>query len=269
MVLVMGVALVGAASYLAFGLKSGDEAKDTEVVTDSKLPAKDMRKNKPRRLRKNREGKAEGVNVERSKPAFVLDDDDESKLNAEQRKTIEAIRDALANDDKPRVLKLVQKLQASDEWPDGIPKSIKMAAIEALGWFGSSCLPEIAGFLADGDPEVVKSATDKYEEALADPELSDRERAKILIEAGKIIDDPEEMDAMLFSLIEMRHSVAVETMKTLMAEGNDATQQALPDNIAFITGEEGMDSPEKLDAWLKENPDDDGDEEFYGGSKDK
>lgn len=267
--LVAIAALTGVSAYLTFGLKSEEEVKDTVVVTNVKRSAEAVRKkkNKKNRWGKNREVKVAGLNAKKEKPTFVLDDDDEANLNEEQRKTITAIREALAGNDKTRVLKLVQELQASDEWPDGIPKSIKMAAIEALGWFGVACLPEIAGFLADGDPEVVQSATDKYEEALSDPELSDRERAKILIEAGKIIDDPEAMDSMLFSLIEMRHSVAVATMKALMAEGNDATQQVLPDNIEFITGEESMDSPEKLDKWLAENPDDEDDEEFYGNGK--
>ena len=70
-----------------------------------------------------------------------MDDDDEANLNAEQRKMIEAIRAALDENDRKKVLALVQKLQTSDDWPDGIPKSIKMASIKALGWFGGSCLP--------------------------------------------------------------------------------------------------------------------------------
>ena len=159
---------------------------------------------------------------------------------------------------------LVQKLQASDEWPDGIPKSIKMAAIEALGWFGASCLPELAGFVGDSDPEVVESATDKYSEMLSDPELSDYERSEILIAASKIIDDPDAMDSMLFELNNMRHSVAVKTIQTVWKEGNDATKQVLPDNIEFYTGEDDIDSPAKLDDWLKQNPDDEDDNYFYG-----
>ena len=87
--------------------------------------------------------------VKKEKPTFALDDDDESNLTEAQRKIIEAIRAALEDNNREEVLKLVQKLQKSQEWPDGIPKSIKMAAIEALGWFGVSCLPELAGFLAD------------------------------------------------------------------------------------------------------------------------
>ena len=198
---------------------------------------------------------------------FSLDDDDEANLNAEQRKMIEAIRAALSDDDRKTVLKLVNRLQKSPEWPDGIPKSIKLAAIEALGWFGSSCLPELAGFLADADDEVVQAAIDRYQEMLGDFDLSDRERADILVEASKIINDADSMDSLLFEVINMRHSEAVKTFKRLMAEGNPATKAVLPDNVEFYTGEEGLDTPEKLDEWLKQNPDDEGDDEFYGGAK--
>lgn len=207
--------------------------------------------------------------VKREKPTFVLDDDDEAKLTEVQRGIIEAIRAALDAENKKEVLKLVQRLQKSPEWPDGIPKSIKLAAVEALGWFGASCLPELAGFLADGDEEVVQSAIEKYEEMLSDFDLSPRERSEILIQASKVINDADAMDSMLFELNDMPHSIAVETIKRLMVEGNAATQQVLPDNIEFYTGEENMNTPEKLDEWLKQNPDDEGDDEFYGGSKDE
>lgn len=189
--------------------------------------------------------------VKREKPTFVLDDDDEAKLTEVQRSIIEAIRAALDAENKKEVLKLVQRLQKSPEWPDGIPKSIKMAAIEALGWFGASCLPELAGFLADGDEDVVQSAIEKYEEMLSDFDLSPRERSEILVQASKVINDPDAMDSMLFELNDMPRSIAVETIKRLMAEGNSATQQVLPDNIEFYTGEEDMNTPEKLDEWLK------------------
>ena len=260
------------AAVLAFNLDSGENKAENgqeQLSTDKKekKPAARKLQNAKVVSRKPRIEQAKAKAQNKKKPAFALDDDDEAKLNEEQKRTIEAIRAALDDNSKKTVLKLVQKLQASDEWPDGIPKSIKMAAIEALGWFGSSCLPEIAGFLGDADPEVVQSATEKYEEALADFELSDRERAQILIQAAKVINDPDAMDSMLFELNNMRHSVAVETIKTLMVDGNAATKQALPDNIETVTGEEGMNTPEKLDEWLKENPDGEDDEDFYGGTK--
>ena len=204
--------------------------------------------------------------VNREKPTFTFDDDDEANLTEVQRKLIEAIRAALDEENKKEVLRLVQRLQKSPEWPDGIPKSIKMAAIEALGWFGASCLPELAGFLADADAEVVQAAVDKYDEMLSYIDLSDRERAEILVQASKIITDTDALDTMMFELNNMRHSVAVETIKRLMVEGNAATKSVLPENVEFVTGEENLDTPEKLDEWLKENPDDEDDDEFYGGS---
>ena len=165
--------------------------------------------------------------------------------------------DSMSRANRKEVLKLVQRLQKSPEWPDGIPKSIKVAAIEALGWFGVSCLPELTGFLADGDEEVVQSVIEKYEEMLSDFDLSPRERSEILVQASKVIDDADAMDSMLFELNNMPHSIAIETIKRLMVEGNTATKSVLPENVEFFTGEENMDSPEKLDDWLKQNPDDD------------
>ena len=261
------------AAVFAFNFDSGEnQAKNNQeqISADKKGKKSAARRQQNARVvsRKPRIEQAKDKAQNKKKPTFALDDDDEAKLNEEQKRTIEAIRAALDDNSRKTVLKLVQKLQASDEWPDGIPKAIKMAAIEALGWFGSSCLPEIAGFLGDADSEVVQSATEKYGEALADFDLSDRERSQILIQAAKVINDPDAMDAMLFELNNMRHSVAVETIKTLMVEGNEATKQVLPINVEMITGEEGMDTPKKLDDWLKENPDDEGDEDFYGGAKD-
>ena len=103
---------------------------------------------------------------------------------------------------------------------------------------------------------------------MSDFDLSDRERSQILIQATKIINDSDALDSMLSdALITMRNSVAVETIKTLQKSDNATVQKLLPDAIEFFTGEENMNTPEKLDEWYKANQDDADDEEFYGGSK--
>ena len=274
-IIVSVVALAAvAAAVTFFALRGGESAEPQNKPKVSERP-RDKRgarvRRGPRSVREGtlkRKGAESGeVKVAKKKPTFALNDDDEANLNEEQRKMIEAIRSALADDDRKTVLKLVNRLQKSPEWPDGIPKSIKLAAIEALGWFGSSCLPELTGFLSDSDEDVVQAAIDRYQEMLGDFDFSDRERADLLVEASKIINDAEAMDSMLFELNNMRHSVAIETIKRLMVEGNAATKSILPNNVEFYTGEENMDTPEKLDEWLKQNPDDEGDEEFYGGAK--
>lgn len=275
--LVCLIGLLGALPFLFFNFANFGHQENETPDKKQTVERKGKKVTRKTRLRPSQKAGRitthEGVSrtnaAVRVKPTFVLDEDDEAKLNVEQRKTIAAIRAALDNSDRKEVLRLVQKLQKSEEWPDGIPKSIKMAAIEALGWFGSSCLPELAGFLADADEEVVAAAIERYEEMLSDIDLSDRERSRILIQASKVIQDSEAMDMMLSELNNMRPSVAIETIKRLMAEGGAATQSVLPENVEFYTGEEGMNTPAKLDEWLKANPDDEDAEEFYGGSKDE
>ena len=267
---ILGVIVLGCLcglSIRAFMSKSGQEEQEKPIVVKTPGVKAAAKERKIPVVRSGARIRAQSARSEREKPSFVLDDDDESNLTEVQRRLIVEIREALDREDKATVLNLVQKMQSSDEWPDGIPKAIKLAAIDALSWFGSSGLPEIAGFLADGDDEVVQTALDKFEEALSDFDLSDFERAEILIQAAKIVTDADAMDSMLFELNNMRHSVAVDTIKEMMVSGSEATKSVLPDNIEFYTGEEGIDSPEKLDEWLVENPDDEDDDDFYGQRK--
>ncbi len=259
--------LLGAWALVAFWPQS--EVSPKVVVGTHKrvkVPKASKRPVRARRLPKQEKIGSDMVGQgKRSKPEFAIDDDDEASLTAEQRRLIQAIRDALDVEDRKEVLKLVQQLQTSDEWPDGIPKSIKMAAIEALGWFGASCIPELVGFLADRDPEVVQATTDKYGEMLDDLSLSDKDRSVILLQASKVVTDYDAMESMFFEIDNMRHSVAVETLKTLMEVDNEAVKKLLPETIESYTGEEGLDTSEKLDEWLAENPDDEDDEDFYAG----
>ena len=259
----------GVAAFVFLGKNSGKPPAKPKVAVKSR-PHKKFRVRPGRPVRKEVVApKVAAVDKDDAKkPTFSFDDDDEANLTEVQRKMIEDIRAALDDEDVKKVMKLVQKLQKSPEWPDGIPKSIKMAAIEALGWFGAACLPELAGFLADADKEVVEAAVDQYEDMLSDSDLGDRERAEILLQAVKIITDSDALDSMLFELNNMRNSVAVQTIKRVMAEGNAQSKALLPECIEFVTGEEGLDTPEKLDKWLQENPDDEDDEETYGPTKD-
>lgn len=202
----------------------------------------------------------------------------EKDLDEEVRKTIVALQAALDENEKEKVFALVRQLQQmaygragqKSKGTDGthankkVPKSVRLMAINALGWFGASGLPEIAGFLGDESAEVVQAAIDKYAEALSDFYLGDRDRSLILRQAAQVINDTDSMNFLMFELNNMRHSVAVETMKAMMTDGTQATKSVLPESIQFYTGEENIDTPAKLDEWLAQNPDDQYDEDFYG-----
>lgn len=202
----------------------------------------------------------------------------EKELDEEVRKTIAALQAALDENKREKVFELVRQLQqmaygrASQDGNETggthaskkVPKSVRLMAVSALGWYGASALPEIAGFLGDENAEVVQAAIDKYAEALSDFYLGDRDRSLILMQAAKVITDADSMNYLMFELNNMRHSVAVETMKAMMTDGTSATKSILPENIQFYTGEEDIDTPAKLDEWLSNNPDGQYDEDFYG-----
>lgn len=200
-----------------------------------------------------------------------FDQDEEAKLTAEQKALLDEIRRILDAGDSEAMIRLVQKMQMSDEWPDGIPVALRKAAIEALSWFGHDCVPEILGFVQDSDPEVLQASVDAYEQALFEAN-GDREISQLVIAAAKTINDFDSIDSLLMWLNDMRPSVIVQTIKAIWEHGTEEAKRALNENMEFITGEEGIDTPEELDAWYNDpsgdHKDDEDAEDFYGAQKD-
>lgn len=213
------------------------------------------------------------------KPGFDIGEAEKS-LNEEQRKLLEEIRRALREDDFRLLMKLVHRLQSSDEWPDGIPKAIKMAALKALGWYGGKTLPEVVGFLADLDREVVDQASSYWDDAIAelDHDVDLKDAAGNVKEAGiatniksasRVVKDPETMESILSEIqSSLRHSVAVETVKDILQNGNSVAKEKIVSAIGDLTGSEEIKTAEQLDEWLKKNPDDPDDDFMYGGKED-
>lgn len=200
-----------------------------------------------------------------------FDPDEEARLSADQRALLAEIRKVLDEEDCAGLIRIVQKMQKSEEWPDGIPIAIRKAAIDALAWFGGNCIPEMLGFVHDPDSEVQEAAYDAYEQALFDAN-GDLELSQLVLAASKVIDDFDAMDSMMMWMNDMRPSRQVETIKEIWKSGTPSAKRALSENMEFILGEEGIDTPEKLDEWYNDpsgdNRDDDDAEDFYGPQKD-
>lgn len=268
-VLMVGAALaLGAGSMWAF-MSGGSEPaeKQGKALVSRKVKARRPAAAKTGSLRKRKGGSAVKVaisNQRRLKPSFALGDDEEKKLTEEQKRIIEEIRAALAADDFKTLMRLVRQMQASDEWPDGIPKAVKLAAVDALGWFGNNCLPELVGFLADADRDVIEATTDAWEDAIAECE-SDREVAAQVKFAATLVTNADSMDSILSEIPNMRHSVGIDTIKAVIEKGNDIAKAQIQEIIDDFTGTEGtLKTAKDLDNWLEEHPDDPGDEEMYG-----
>lgn len=245
-----------------------------------KEPAKQVEKGKQKKkARKASKGNKPKPDVKasaasnRAASTNSFDNVEESSLTEAQRALLNELQEALDDESLRRVAKIVEKIQ--DQYRKGgdeaVPPYMREQAVEALSWFLPDSLAELIGFMADSNPEVLEDVMKNFTEGIDDAELSDRELATIFKKIAPIIEDDDAIDAILMGVeIDMRNSVAVDTYKELFKTGSEAIKQRLIESMQDFTGEDDITTPEQLDAWLKENPDDEDDEEFYGkADKDK
>lgn len=269
-----GAALVAGSAWVFFtdgGKDAGDPDGSLVSVrhkSDGKAGTKQVKKRPA--VRRRIDGKPMADTLRRKQPTFDIGSEEETKLTEAQKKLLEEIRAALKVDNWRKLTKLVQQLQASDEWPDGVPVAIRRASIDALSFYGAKCLPEIVGFMGDADAEIVDTATESFWDSVTDPDLSDLEIETNLLAAMKVIRNEESIKSMLSEVIttSMRNSRAVDTVKKLMAYDNKAIKEELPSVIEELTEDRTVTTAEQLDEWLKKHPDEPDDEDMYGGMKD-
>ena len=271
--MLLGAVVIGAGAVFIFTSDSTDgkpgepENKGGAIVSKGKPAAKSEVKTEPKKSTKISEtpAAAKPAPVRRKKPDFEIDKSDEENLTEAQRRLLEEVRAALRGDDYKSLMKLVKLMQESNEWPDGIPDSIKKAALEALGWYGSKTAPEIVGFLGDANPAIVSAALDYWEDAISEID-SDRELAVQIKLAAQAVHANDTMESILGEIVSgMRHSVAVETIIAVMDNGNAIAAANISAVIEDLTGSTTIKTAEDLAKWLDENPDDPTDEDMYGG----
>ena len=257
---------IGAGLYWAIG--TGPAA-----TAETDAPAKETKVEKPGGKKTNPKANAPRPNSPTAatpvkpveKPTFDLEAEEEAKLTEAQRQLIAEIRAALAADDHKTVMRLVHRMQASDEWPDGIPTAVKKEALKALGYFGEKCLAEIVPFLGDLDAGIVSQAADYWEDAIAELD-GDRVIAEQVILASKVISSAESIESIMSEINEstMRPSVAVQALKEILSNGSDVAKDRVLQQIHDYTNDESITTVEQLDKWLEEHPDDSDAEMIYG-----
>lgn len=271
--IIVAAVAVGALSVWSCFRQTGKEASDERMLVSRKRIV-DKGSNRVRVSSKKRPSAkpvATRVKVERIRPTMDIGDEEEARLTEAQRQLLAEIKKAMDEEDRKLAMRLIQRLQSSPEWPDGVPNSIKKAAIDALGWFGGDCLPEIAGFLMDADQDIIDEAAEVLENRLMDAN-GDEEISQIIIAASKMLNDVDAMESILMEMSNMRNSRIVSTIKEIWRSGTEAAKRALPDAIEFATAEENISSPEQLDAWYNDpsgdNLDGEDAEDIYGPMSD-
>lgn len=230
------VVVIGAATWLA--LSGGEAGKpDEQDVLRSRTIAEKQRK-QPKKTAAKRSRKVDeklAAKLIPTKPNFLEDVKDEKKMTDELRKIFLELQSALDLDDRKKVYALVHKLQLMDEWPDGIPKSVKLKALDALAWFGAPGLAEAIGFLADSDPEIRQTAVEKFEQMFMDNwDLGDIKLAATMEQAVKVVTDVEALDSFYNEFMNMRDTVKAETALKILRGENQAAADALKNRLGEI-----------------------------------
>jgi len=178
---------------------------------------------------------ANGIRVASSgqpRPDLKLEQEDEAKLTEQMRQIYREMQEAFDRDDKTRVFALVRRLQSLDEWPDGIPASVKRRALQSLAWFGASGLSEAVGFLADSNPEIRDLTIDTFEQQLADSwDLGDYKLGDTMKAMVKVVTDADALESFYEQLNNMRPSVRADVALGVYESGNETAIKVFEQNM--------------------------------------
>ena len=206
----------------------------------------------------------------REKPQMVeIADEEMDELTDLARKLLVSLQAALDAEDLKQIQSIIAMIENSPKGvlskkANGIPVYMRRKIVEAVGWFGSSGMPEIVDFLGDENPEVVEAAMAQFELALEDVSLGDRARAEIVVMASKALHDSDALERIFMEISNMRNSVAAQTLVDVCQFGTDEAKAFMPETIEFITGEDNIVTVDDLQHWLDNNPDGPDDEDLYG-----
>lgn len=284
-VVALAAVVVGAGAWLVFRDGTEHAGGQEHAVRSHKMNIASSKGTLRRadvrtRVAKGRSAKQiNAKNVRLIKPNFSKELEAESVLTDKMKQIFAELQNALDNNDKKKVFSVIHKLQAMEEWPDDIPKSIKLRALDAIAWFGSHGFAEAVGFLVDSDQEVVETAIEKFEDMLMDSsELGDVGVSEILKQIVKVVHDTDALDMFFMELDNMRPTVKAQTALAILDSGNPEAVSVLKDNLDFLflneIDKDGIER-EDISQYYKDaekvymdNPEKAAeDEEFYGPSK--
>lgn len=211
------------------------------------------------------------IDERKEKPSMTLEGDEFDGLSEEMKELMVSLQDALDREDRHTVSKLAEKILEiqREKGESAVPVTVREHVVDAIGWFLPETLSDLVGFMADSDPDVLDEVMSQFEESLDSSVLGDRELSAIVKTMSKVIKDDDALDALFFCVeSDMRNSIVVDTYLDMLANATDECKARIWSSVEDFTGEDGIDTPDKLKQWLKENPDDEDDEDFYSVEKD-
>ena len=235
--IVAAIALIVAAIWFMSGSDSPAKDEGRQTLRSRKILERKQKPKKERKLsRLKKENTAKKIpGLPKVKPDFLDNPEEIAKLTEEMKKMFLELQNALDLDDRKKVYALVHKLQLMDEWPDGIPKSVKLKALQALSWFGAAGMAEAIGFLADSDAEIRETAVEQFERMFTDSwSMGDIKLAETLVQAVKVVSDTDALDSFYDQFMNMRDTVKAETALKILNGDNATAAKELESKLSEI-----------------------------------
>ena len=241
-VIAIALAAILGAGWLFFG-------KTSEPAPAQKAPA-ERKAEKPRHKgipeAKNRKRPAKKTVAAAAADADKKADADDAEMSPQDQKTIDAIQDALDDENFARV-----KAQVDAAAQSANPE-VRSRAVEALQWFGAEAMPELTLFMADADEDVRESACDAWTQALQqvnDPDM----KQSLVSSAMAIVRDRGQLDFMVMEINDLSNARQIDVLEKLINGDNETAAEVAKEHYEFLTSEkyEGAEAAQK---WLDENP---------------
>ena len=275
----IGIVLVLlSAGVLLFCGGPGDEGRKEEGIVRwrGRIAAANVKpetSSAVRRLQKatNDAVKVVGTETNLMALASAREELEERDLTEMQREILQELRNVLiSRADLKTIRALIERAKALPG-VDGdvfkLPVALRRAIVAALSGCGVGALSDMYEFFDDPDPEIVQMTTQAFEQKLMDMSLSDYDRSPILVQISQEIDDQMVLSRLLFMVGLSRPSVGVNTILKIMFEGNEVAKAMAPNLMQTFTFQEGIDTPQAAAEYLKEHPDPEWADQFYGGMK--
>ena len=175
----------------------------------------------------------------------------EEDLKGLCKELMEELKDVTKNDSLRRIRKAIAlfNLPESKGGLGGmVPKVLRMQAVEALGSCGAGAIPDLVDFLADANAEVAEQAVDQIKDEISDPELSDQERADLLVTMMKAMVDGDDISMMLLDLNGLPDSIRGDALLRILDSGSSQAQKVVKNELQIYTEIDVKDA-ESLKEW--------------------
>lgn len=169
----------------------------------------------------------------------------EGDMAPEDEKRMDAISDAMDEDNFTAVVALIPDVQTSTN------AEVRSEMVDALGSFGKKALVELLPFMADPDSDVAENARDQWTMALSDVS-NERSKCKYIEAAMGILTDEDALDSMMTELTDCDDYLAIQTIVNIISSGTPQAVAAAKEQYEFITGEEYTNIAD-AETWLQEN----------------